>query len=467
LIRRYSPFLRALLMTADAVLAALTAWVVYKLRFQLFPGEPDPTVFQPPVAALVLYAAAWVAILYFRGEYRLRAHWTVRSEISGVLHAIAWLAVLTVGVLFFLDLSTASRLFLFLLFPIQGAVTIATRLLLRLMFVVVRSRGYNSRTVLIVGTGREAIDFARLIDTNPNLGLRVIGFIGPPLAAGSAAMPNLGDIADFESTLLDRVVDEVAICLPASQRDSADAISWMSQESGKMVRIPLAVPQLGRGRPLIEELDGTAILSLSSGPDQLASLALKRLIDIVGAVLGLIVLSPVLLVVALYILVKDGRPVLFVQTRVGVHGRTFHMCKFRTMVRDAEERYDEVASLSSTRGPAFKLKDDPRVAPWGRVLRRSSLDELPQLWNVLRGEMSLVGPRPAPPREVRGYDLWHRRRLSMKPGLTGLWQISSRLDDDFDERATLDLDYIDRWSLWLDLRIVIRTLPALLRHPGH
>jgi len=218
LIRRYSPFLRVLLMTTDAVLAALTAWAVYGLRFQLFPGAPDPTVFQPPGAPLALYATAWVAILYFRREYRLRAHWSVRSEISGVLHAIAWLAAGIIIVLFFLDLSTASRLFLLVLFPVQAAVTIATRLLLRLMFVLVRSRGYNSRNVLIVGTGREATDFARLIVTNPNLGLRVIGFIGPPRAARSAARPILGAIGDFESTLQSRVVDEVAICLPASQR---------------------------------------------------------------------------------------------------------------------------------------------------------------------------------------------------------------------------------------------------------
>ena len=179
------------------------------------------------------------------------------------------------------------------------------------------------------------------------------------------------------------------------------------------------------------------------------------------------VLSPLLLLVGIYIIIHDGRPVLFVQNCVGVQGRTFRIIKFRTMTRDAEDRYGEVVALNDTRGPAFKSKDDPRVLSWGRVLRRTSVDELPQLWNVLRGEMSLVGPRPAPPREVQGYDLWHRRRLSMKPGLTGLWQISSRLDRDFDDRATLDLDYIDRWSLRLDPRIVMRTLPALLRQPGH
>ena len=151
---------------------------------------------------------------------------------------------------------------------------------------------------------------------------------------------------------------------------------------------------------------------------------------------------------------------LFRQERVGLHGRRFDVIKFRTMTTDAESRFAEVASRSEVRGAAFKLTDDPRITPTGVFLRRTSLDELPQLWNVLRGEMSLVGPRPALPREVDGYDLWHRRRLSMKPGITGLWQVSARRSPAFDDWAQLDLSYIDRWSLWLDLTILARTIPA-------
>jgi lipopolysaccharide/colanic/teichoic acid biosynthesis glycosyltransferase len=194
------------------------------------------------------------------------------------------------------------------------------------------------------------------------------------------------------------------------------------------------------------------------------ALSLKRAFDLVVASLAVLVLAPLMAAVAVYIRRQGGSPVLYRQERVGMHGRRFTMLKFRTMEPDADARYGDVVQLADARG--FKLHDDPRVTTWGGWLRRTSLDELPQLFNVLMGDMSIVGPRPAPPREVERYDLWHRRRLSMKPGMTGLWQVGRRFDDDFDDRARLDLDYIDRWSLWLDLRIVVRTVPAVLRQSG-
>lgn len=193
---------------------------------------------------------------------------------------------------------------------------------------------------------------------------------------------------------------------------------------------------------------------------------MKRGMDLLGGSLALIAAIPLMVLVAIAILLVDGRPILFVQERVGLRGARFRVIKFRTMVRDAEEHFGDVAALSDTHGAGFKMLGDPRVTRLGRWLRRSSLDELPQLWNVLHGEMSLVGPRPAPPREVDRYSAWHRRRLSMKPGMTGMWQVASRFDEEFDRRATLDLLYIERWSLLLDLVILVRTIPAVLLLTG-
>jgi lipopolysaccharide/colanic/teichoic acid biosynthesis glycosyltransferase len=192
----------------------------------------------------------------------------------------------------------------------------------------------------------------------------------------------------------------------------------------------------------------------------------KRLIDVVGAALGLILLWPVFGAVAVLILVVDGRPILFRQERVRMGGRCFTVSKFRTMVPDAEARQAALGSSNEVRGPSFKMTEDPRLTRTGSFLRRSSLDELPQLWNVLKGEMSLVGPRPPLPSEVADYAPWHRRRLTVKPGLTGLWQISARRDDDFDRWVAFDLAYIDRWSLLLDLRILIRTVFVVLAFEG-
>jgi lipopolysaccharide/colanic/teichoic acid biosynthesis glycosyltransferase len=264
------------------------------------------------------------------------------------------------------------------------------------------------------------------------------------------------------------VIDEVALCAGAGAEATgwAESIIGLSADEGKHVRVPTPV----QPRPFdhqTEELDGLAIRSFVNGPARVLSLAIKRTVDIVASGLGLLLLCPVVLMIATAIVIKDGRPVHYHQTRIGLHGRPFAMHKFRTMVRDADARYDEVVALSDTKGAAFKMVNDPRVTPLGAFLRKTSLDELPQLWNVLKGEMSIVGPRPAPPREVDAYDIWHRRRLSMKPGITGLWQVGSRLDTHFDERAHLDLDYIDRWSLLLDVKILLRTIPAVLRLTGN
>ena len=193
---------------------------------------------------------------------------------------------------------------------------------------------------------------------------------------------------------------------------------------------------------------------------------MKRALDLTVAAAALVVLSPLLAIVAAWIRVRDGSAVLFRQTRIGVHGRPFKVVKFRTMVPNAEELLTELDEQNEIQGQAFKITDDPRVTRTGRLLRALSIDELPQLWNVLRGEMSLVGPRPPLPSEVADYDVWHRRRLSMKPGITGLWQVAARREPEFDRWVRMDLEYIDRWSLWLDLKIMARTIPAVITQQG-
>ena len=291
-----------------------------------------------------------------------------------------------------------------------------------------------------------------------------MGFLRPhERGAVTVAGPILGGIDDLQRIFHEQVVDEVAICLPVSDWEYIEPVTMLCKEEGKAVRIPLADIGLAWFNGRIEDVDGVPVMSHVQIPDQAVAMVAKRAIDIVLSAVGLVLLSPLFAIVSAVIILKDGRPVLFRQVRVGLHGRPFTIVKFRTMVKDAEERYAEVVALSDTQGAAFKMTNDPRITGWGSFLRRTSIDELPQLWNVFKGDMSLVGPRPAPPREVADYDVWHRRRLSMKPGITGLWQVEARQDESFDRRASLDLNYIDRWSVWLDMRIMIRTIPALLQ----
>jgi exopolysaccharide biosynthesis polyprenyl glycosylphosphotransferase len=331
-----------------------------------------------------------------------------------------------------------------------------------------------------VGNGPTAHTFARMMERNAYLGLQVAGFVADPqpgdpqpgvVAAAAdtftvrATLPpgTLGSIDEVETALHLTIIDEVAICLPPEHAAFVEPIARLCEEEGLVVRIPLldGAPSIPGGR--IEEFEGIRLQSLVYGPDRAVGLIAKRMLDVAGGLAGLIVFSPVILGAALAIRADGKGPVFFRQVRVGLRGREFRAIKLRTMVPDAEALRDDLTALNEIKGHAFKLTDDPRVTHTGRFLRRTSIDEVPQFWNVVRGEMSLVGPRPPLPEEVSNYDLWHRRRLAMKPGVTGLWQISARREEEFDRWVRIDLDYIDRWSLWLDLRIMLRTIPAMFQ----
>jgi exopolysaccharide biosynthesis polyprenyl glycosylphosphotransferase len=461
MIRRHGRALQVTLVVLDATVAAVVLLVLSYLRFGADWAVYWRLAVREPLVFLAIFAAAWVAVLWLHGLYRLRARWSIATEAMDVVRATIVMALLSLSFLFFFKLPDVSRLFLLGLFPVLAALAIGVRALIRRVFEALRLRGLNARYLLVVGAGPRGRRFADQVLANPALGLRIAGFLDDdPNHHLRPDWPYLGRLEDLQDVLHHQVVDEVAVCLPFSHWDLVDAIAGIAMDEGKVVRVPMDVLDRAFASGRVEDLDGVPVFSLVSGPDRLVGLAVKRLLDIVVSAVALLLLWPVALAVAVWIRRDDGPPVYFRQVRVGLHGRPFTALKFRTMVKDAEARYEEVVGLADPR--AFKLDDDPRVTRPGRFLRKTSLDELPQLWNVLRGQMSLVGPRPAPPREVEGYDIWHRRRLSMKPGITGLWQVTARLDDSFEKRASLDLDYIDRWSLWLDVKIMARTIPAAL-----
>jgi exopolysaccharide biosynthesis polyprenyl glycosylphosphotransferase len=460
--------LRVSLMIGDGVSAYLVFLGVSILRFR----DGDPTALWQDAGvdirvAALLFAITWITTLWVMGMYRLSVRWRLWTEARDIARTTLLVLAITLSTLFILKQEDVSRLFLALLFIVQPTVTLAGRVLLRYGFEAIRERGHDARYMLVAGTGRLAQQFADRVESHPGLGIQIIGHLSAPGETDHiVTRPILGSVEQVEEILHSRIVDEVAVCLPPSAAQYMEPITGLAADEGKTVRIPVDPVEEILPSALHEDFDGFVVRSLVHDGQREAGLVAKRILDIVGAGVGLLVFSPIMLATALVIRLRQGSPILFRQVRVGFHGRPFTIYKFRTMIPDAEQHLDAVRHLNERDRVAFKATNDPRITPLGRWLRKTSIDELPQLWNVLTGSMSLVGPRPPLPAEVIEYDIWHRRRLSMKPGITGLWQVEARHEADFDRWVERDLIYIDGWSFWLDLKILAKTLPAVLAHGG-
>ena len=345
------------------------------------------------------------------------------------------------------------------------------RLVLRVNLRRLRRRGHNVKTLLIIGGGARGQRFAAQLNRRHDLGYKVIGYLDsdPGLVGGGiAGAPWMGEVEELPRILATEVIDEVAIALPVkSQYTQIEAAIMLLEEQGITTHLlsDLFPRKLARSQPT--DFHGLPIVSLHSAPLFSWRTEAKRIFDFVAAALLVLVSAPVLVLVGIAIKLDSEGPIFFVQERVGLNKRRFRMLKFRTMRRDAEARMKDIEHLNEKSGPIFKIRDDPRVTRVGRWLRRASIDELPQLANVLLGDMSIVGPRPLSVRDaLRMEEAWQKRRFSVKPGLTCLWQVSGRSNLSFDEWMQLDLQYIDNWSLELDARILIRTVPAIVLARG-
>ncbi|TDI12815.1 MAG: sugar transferase [Acidobacteria bacterium] len=379
---------------------------------------------------------------------------------------------LIVGTAYLLKLQDISRTFLVLFALLNFLFLCAGRLALRGVLQHLRRRGMALRRVVILGTNREALRFARLIQRHPSWGLHLVGLVedgDEDVAAAtddtSHPLSVLGGLPQLEEILQNQVVDEVLIARSSGTPEELEDVFLLCEDLGITARLAVGGFPHVIARAHMEEFQGRLLLTFTTQPGTLA-LGLKRLVDLVAGSLLLAVCAAPGLIIALLIRLGSRGPVLFVQERIGLHGRRFRMLKFRSMVMDAEGRRTDLHALNEMNGPVFKMRADPRVTTIGWFLRRTSLDELPQLLNVLRGHMALVGPRPPLPEEVSHYRRWQRRRLSMKPGITCLWQVSGRNQVDFEEWMRLDLRYIDTWSMWGDLKILLRTIPAVLSGRG-
>lgn len=427
------------------------------------------------VANIVLFClllVVWHVIFCSFDLYKSKRLTCRHREIRDVLKAVALgtVVLFAAGMVFQIKMISDEFIVVFWIAASLGA--ILSRLVLKLLLQNVRLHERNLRRVLIVGTNSRAIDFCHKLQSHPELGYRVIGFADTEWAGAQALRVQGGrivcDLADLTHFLRQSIVDEVIIALPIRSFHSlASKIALFCEEMGITVRLPAGLFDLKHACTIVEEYEGESVISIYTGSARRGALFAKRALDFAVALVVLLLLSPLLLLVAIVIKSTSSGPVFFRQNRVGLNKRLFAMWKFRTMVPDAEAKLAVLEDQNESEGPVFKIKNDPRITAAGRVLRKTSIDELPQLINVLRGDMSLVGPRPLPVRDYEGFDKdWQRRRFSVTPGITCLWQVSGRSDITFDKWMKLDMQYIDEWSFWLDVKILMRTIPAVLKGSG-
>ena len=478
---RRSKVLGLQLALADLAITVLTFEAAYLLRqhlpeLQLFYLERS--VF---VGVLASVLGIWWMVGAAMGIYRRPELFEVPRILGDTLRQGLLGTAVLMGWLYLLKLGHVSRLFILFFVILNTVVLLVYRLSARSLRRLRRHDTGQIRYCVIVGTGPSALEVARLIEANEELGAQVLAFVRerPGTAsneapAEGAAMEASGlrraypirDRQQLPQMLHEHVVDEIIFAVSKQDLEQMEEIFLACEEEGVKARVLVNFfPHLS-SEIYLEKLQWLPLLTFSTTPENEYLLFLKRVFDVVLASVLLLLLAPLFLLVAAAIRLTSPGPVIFSQVRCGLNGRRFRLHKFRSMYQDATARFAEVEHLNEMDGPVFKSSRDPRVTPVGRLLRKFSVDEWPQLLNILKGNMSFVGPRPPLPEEVQKYERWQRRRLRMKPGLTCLWALEGRNKLDFLSWMRLDLHYIGHWSLLLDLKILLRTIPHVLSGKG-
>jgi exopolysaccharide biosynthesis polyprenyl glycosylphosphotransferase len=459
---------RVLFGLSDIVLAAMAFEAAYQTRVVLNLERAFYLTVELKALVLAFALFAWVAIglwleVYEKldsGHPRIILRDAARQCVYGAFGLVVFQYV------FRLELS---RLFVLLFAAYAWALLLLFRLTAGRVVGVIRREFAAPHYVMVVGTGERAVRLARALEQSSEYGIRLRGFLteqaGSPESIQLRAPYQVLPIADLPAILREHVVDEIIFAVGSESLADLEEVFLLCDEEGVRTRVAVDFFPHVNSTVSLERLGSTPLLTFSAAPYDEIRLLVKRLTDILIAAAGLVVLAPFMALIAIAIRLTSPGPAVFQQVRCGLNGRLFLFYKFRSMVENAEELKSSLEHLS-TRETAFKIPGDPRLTAGGRYLRKFSVDEWPQLWNVLRGDMSLVGPRPAVPSEVDQYKGWQRRRLRMRPGLTCLWAVSGRDNVDFETWMKLDMQYIDNWSLALDWKILLRTIPRVLTGRG-
>jgi len=454
--------LRKSTMFLDFCIIAFSFFLVAWLRF-------TPTGMEQAgryLWLLFLLSGTWSYSLYRSGMYR-----SFRTrEIFELIHIIFKTAFFGLfflgGLMYFFKLSQISRNFAAFVFIFATTFLSLEKIALVHILRFIRRKGYNYRNIVIVGSNKRAQVFIELVNEHPEWGLRIMGIVDNDVSRVGQEINGIkiiNTLNNMSEVLHQNVVDDVIFIVPRSWLDRIQDALYLCEIEGVDVNIATDLFDFKLAKARQVQLGNFPVMTFETTSDKFWHLFIKRLFDLFVSGIGIVLVAPVFVIVAVLIKVFSPGPIFFRQERLGLKGRHFTLYKFRTMEVGAENKINSLLEKNEMKGPVFKIKDDPRITPIGKILRKLSIDELPQLWNVLKGDMSVVGPRPPIPNEVRQYDNWQRRRLSMRPGLTCLWQVNGRNKlTDFEEWVKLDLKYIDSWSLWLDTAIFLRTVPVVL-----
>jgi exopolysaccharide biosynthesis polyprenyl glycosylphosphotransferase len=467
--KRFKQLLSLGLVLADIVLINMAFAISYWVRYDLQWFRAVDPAYSASFSAYIPFAGVLTALLLLayklEGVYDHRRGASWFDEFYSVVNGTTTGIVIMVVVTFFYRPLVYSRL----LFIYTGALTVAllsfSRLVKSAVLHKLRQRGIGVVRMLIVGAGEVGRTIMRNIVAQPGLGYQVVGFVDDNPEKGQkdiGRFKGLGSIDNLPRIVQEESIGEVIITLPWMYHRKIISIMTQCEREGVRARLVPDLLQMSLSRMDVDDLGGVPMIGIKEISITGWKLVMKRAIDFTIALVGLIVSLPLTLLIALAIKLDSPGPVLFRQVRVGKVGRHFVLYKFRSMSEGAEQEQQKLAGMNETEGPIFKIRHDPRCTRVGRFLRRTSLDELPQLYNVLRGEMSLVGPRPPLPTEVEHYEEWHKKRLDVSPGMTGLWQVRGRSELTFDEMVLLDIYYIENWSAALDTEIFLRTIPKVI-----
>jgi exopolysaccharide biosynthesis polyprenyl glycosylphosphotransferase len=454
--------------SADLALTVLSYLAAFWLRNLAFPGEDTDFLYHLYLLPLII--AMWSFFLSFFGAYANPRSFSRLRYVFCIFQAVGTGGALLISLLFFLKIQYISRMVVLTFIGLDIVALSAVRLFVISYFRRSLQRGENHLKVLILGSGNRAMLLAKSLRENTAWGIDIIGhvdvdrsLVGRPVDGSKV----IGTIDDIGAILKSNVVDEVILAIPRTMLTNADAIVHACEEEGVKLRIMADVFDIEVARISLAQLGPLHLLTLEPVALDEGKLFVKRLFDLVLSVLVVPFLLPVIAVIALAIKLDSRGPVFFTQERVGLNKRRLRMLKFRSMFVGSEELMAQIEHLNEATGPIFKIKDDPRVTRVGRFIRKTSLDELPQIFNVIRGDMSFVGPRPMSVRDVDLFDRGiQRKRFSVKPGITCIWQISGRSNLPFEKWLELDLQYIENWSLGLDFMILLKTIPVVLRGTG-